>query len=73
MANSSDYYHDKGLDFLKDENYEEALMYIDKAIEMDKDIPDYWISKSKCLSIVIIFSNTFLTNNSSNPSLNQVG
>ena len=41
MANSSDYYYEKGLNFLNEENYDEALMYIDKAIEMELENVDY--------------------------------
>lgn len=50
LTNSSDYYYDKGLTFLNEGNYDEALMYIDKAIEIDKEIADYWFSKVKCLT-----------------------
>lgn len=49
MANSSDYYYDKGLNFLNEENYEEALMYLDKAIDMEPDNPKYINSKAICL------------------------
>lgn len=49
MANSSDYYYDKGLNFLNEENYEEALMYLDKAIDMEPDNLKYLNSKAICL------------------------
>ena len=49
MANSSDYYYDKGLNFLNEENYDEALMYLDKAIDMEPDNPEYLNSKAICL------------------------
>lgn len=49
MANSSDYYYDKGLNFLNEENYEEALMYLDKAIDMEPNNLEYLNSKAICL------------------------
>lgn len=57
MANSSDYYYNKGLNFINEGNYDEALMYIDKAIEMDKESPDYWFSKVKCLTELEMYSD----------------
>lgn len=49
MANSSEYYYNKGLNFLNEENYDEALMYLDKAIDMEPDNLEYLNSKSICL------------------------
>ena len=49
MANSSNYYYDKGLNFKNEGNYDEALMYIDKAIEMDSNNSNYYYTKSECL------------------------
>lgn len=49
MGNSSDYYYDKGLNFLNNENYDEALMYLDKAIDMEPDNIEYLNRKAICL------------------------
>ena len=49
MDNPSDYYYNKGLEFLKEENYYEALMYLDKSIELNPDVADYYADKAICL------------------------
>lgn len=58
MDNPSDYYYKKGLDFLNDENYYEALMYLDKSIELNPDMANYLADKAICLSKLEMFDES---------------